>query len=101
MKIMIQLKMSQFGCYELLNLDTNKSKLIQTDWDFPGIASSFGFIPCECCRIFGSDSTDGTVDCIHKKTSQMIKEARDFLDDHCGDKIEDPGYFEVPEGFKI
>jgi hypothetical protein len=65
----------------------NDSVLIQTDWEFPGLASNFGFIPCEC------GFTDGTVDCGHKTASQMIADATFFLDSHIDDIIEDPGYF--------
>lgn len=76
------------GTYELVDLDSGKSLLFQADWDFPGLATSFGFVPCKCGR------TDGSVDCPHKTASQMIAEAQDFLDEHIGDQIPDPGYFD-------
>jgi hypothetical protein len=59
-----------------------------TDFDLQGIASTFGWTPCEC------GSTDGTGDCAHRKASDMIAEAQAFLDDHIGDQADDPGYFE-------
>lgn len=62
--------------------------LVQTDWDWPGLASSFGWIACKCGR------TDGTVDCAHRKAGAMIADARDYLEAHDGESIEDPGYFE-------
>jgi len=74
------------GCY-LLVADSGESRLIQTDWDFPGVASSFGWVPCLC------GETDGTVDCSHRTASDMIMVARQWLDDHVGETIDDPGYF--------
>ena len=59
-----------------------------TDWDYPGVASTFGWAPCDC------GFTDGTVDCEHKTASEMIYEAGEYLDEHIGDVVEDPGYFE-------
>ena len=61
---------------------------IQTDWDFPGAATTFGWRPCECGK------TDGTVDCEHKTASEMIQQAQNYLDEHIGDSVEDPGYFQ-------
>ncbi len=73
-----------------------KTRLVQLDWDFPGIASNFGFVPCDCCS-----STDGTVDCEHRTALEMIQEAGAYLDDVCmldwddpRRLIDDPGYFE-------
>jgi hypothetical protein len=83
----IKLQKANFGCY-LLKAENGKELLIQTDWDFPSTALSFGYCCCEC------GETDGTVDCIHKTATQMITEARDYLDEHIGDIIDDVGYFE-------
>lgn len=74
--------------------DDGRTILMQIDCDFPGLASSFGFIPCEC------GWTDGTVNCPHKTASDMISAAIDFLDDLCSTAderrfIEDPGYFDL------
>ncbi len=83
------------GTYEVtqINPDDSEGKdiLIQTDWDYPGIASSFGWEPC--C---GSGSTDGTVNCpdCGKTASEMIQSAGEYLDNHCGDIVPDPGYFD-------
>jgi hypothetical protein len=55
---------------------TAKTLCVQSDWDFPGLASSFGWESCEC------GATDGTIDCKQK---------------HVGDEIEDPGYFDSEE----
>lgn len=56
--------------------DDMATTLIQTDWDFPGVASACGFEPCEC------GATDGTVDCEHKTASEMISAAYDWLREH-------------------
>ena len=85
---MITLEEGNFGWdYIIRNLETDETVLIQTDWDYPGATSSFGWVACEC------GLTDGTIDCKHKKASDMIESAGNFLDEHIGDEIEDPGYF--------
>lgn len=83
----ITLQSGDFGSYLLVG-DDSQNRLIQTDWDFPGIASTFGWSPCSC------GATDGTVACAHKNAGQMIAEAQAFLDEHIGDDFADPGYFE-------
>ena len=62
--------------------------LIQTDFDFPGTASTFGWSPCH-------RSTDGTVNCpdCGKTATEMISEAAEFLDKNIGAVADDPGYF--------
>ncbi len=67
--------------------DDERTVLVSTDWDFPGLAGNLGFVPCEC------GATDGTVDCPHKTAGEMIEAAQDFLRDHLGEAFEDPGYF--------
>ena len=57
--------------------------LFQTDWDFPSLASCFGYVPCENC-----DTTDGTIDCAHKTASEMIANAYDYLSALSGEAIE-------------
>ena len=83
---MITLEAGQFGNYLIVN-DDGADLLVQTDWDYPGLASSFGFVPCEC------GETDGTVNCAHKTATEMINDAATFLDDNLGKRVEDPGYF--------
>lgn len=86
----IRLDGGQFGWdYILTHIDTGSTRLIQTDWDYPGVASSFGWS-------HGHGETDGTIECpvCHKSASEMITEAAEYLDDHIGDEIDDPGYFE-------
>jgi len=61
--------------------DDKNTVLIQTDWDFPGVASTIGWVPCEC------GETDGTVDCPHKKATNMISEAYDFLRMHADESF--------------
>jgi hypothetical protein len=65
----------------------DRSILIQTDRDHPGVASNLGFVSCECGR------TDGTVPCAHKTVAEMLSAAYEFLDAHIGDTFDDPGYF--------
>ncbi len=58
--------------------DPHDTVMIQTDWDYPGVASRTGFVPCEC------GATDGTVDCEHHKASDMIAAAYDWLAERDG-----------------
>jgi len=51
----------------------DNTALIQTDWDFPGVASRTGWSPCWCGK------TDGTIDCEHKTAIAMISEAYEHL----------------------
>ena len=90
---MISLESAQFGNYLIVDNDTGKDILIQTDWDYPGIASTFGWSPCDECVLSCEGGTDGTVDCKARNASEMISEAASYLDDHIGDSVEDPGYF--------
>jgi hypothetical protein len=61
--------------------DDSDSILIQTDWDWPGVASRMGFVPCEC------GATDGTVKCAHKTASDMIAAAYDHIEAHEGESF--------------
>ena len=75
------------GCYLLTNDQDSRDILIQTDFDFPGVARTFGWSPCH-------SGTDGTVDCpsCKRTASQLISEAAEYLDNN-PDPVEDPGYF--------
>lgn len=70
--------------------DENQTVLVDTDWDYPGLASSLGYVPCPDCG-----DTDGTVDCAHRTADEMITAAADFLKEHLGEVFEDPGYFQA------
>ena len=74
-------------CVKVLNEDKSDSVLFQTDWDWPSLASVFGWSSCKC------GETDGTVGCAHKTAGEMISEAREYIDAHDGETAEDPGYF--------
>jgi len=106
----VRLDEGDCGTYLLIPIATNKeikameyqnrkvftdecSILIQTDWDYPGVASTFGWSPCRGCRQECKGSTDGTVDCKKRTASYMISDAREYLDNHIGKVVEDPGYF--------
>jgi hypothetical protein len=66
---------------------SGRSILAQSDWEFPGLATTFGWTPCPC------GTTDGTIDCEHRTVGDMIADAQDFLRAHAGDTVDDPGYF--------
>ena len=80
------------GSYDWNTRDEKTTILIQTDWDYPGLASTFGFVPCFC------GETDGTVECPHKTAPEMITAASEFLNELCETPdnrrfVSDPGYF--------
>jgi len=76
------------GEYDAYSDNPQDVALFQTDWEWPSLASNFGYVPCKCGH------TDGTVDCEHKTASQMISDAFDWLCDHEGEIVDDPGYFD-------
>ena len=81
--MLVTLESGQFGWdYLLVNEKDETVALIQTDWDYPGIASNLGFVPCDC------GATDGTIDCAHHSAMDMIRAAQTFLDDHIGESFD-------------
>lgn len=86
---------------EIVNED-GRTVLIQTDTDFPGVASSFGWSMrtvqpdgprTHDCRHSG---TDGTVNCPEcgVTATEFISAAREYLANCDGATADDPGYFE-------
>jgi hypothetical protein len=97
----ITLEQGQFGSDYIIRSSDGETMLVQTDWEYPGIATTFGWDTFDvqhdddvtlCKHI----ETDGTVDCpdCGMKTSKFIAAAHDYLDEHIGDEVDDPGYFE-------
>ena len=77
--------------------------LIQTDWDYPSIASNLGY-SLRDSQVINSgyygvtcdhDGTDGTIDCkaCGYPASAFIRDAGDYLNEHDGETFDDPGYF--------
>lgn len=92
------------GCPGEIVNDDGRTLLIQTDWDYPGVAQTFGWTLREVQKlqddyeetpICEHDSTDGTVDCKQCgcTASDFISAARDWLVDNDGAEADDPGYF--------
>jgi len=83
--------------------EDGRSILVQTDWDCPGTAQSFGWslrevqtkanqeneTPCD------HDATDGTVTCrdCGLTAGDFIEAALDWLNDNDGSQADDPGFF--------
>ena len=87
MKIRYEVNPREAPCAILVRNDTDeRTVLIQLDWDYPSLASTFGWQP------------DGTIDCSHKTASEHIREAFTFLRSHEGEEAEDSGYFADHEG---
>ena len=68
----ITLESGEFGWDYIIRHDDGRTKLIQTDYDYPGVASSFGW---------SGEQTD-------------IAGAQKYLDENIGKKADDPGYFD-------
>ncbi len=111
------------GCVKII-ADNGEDRLIQTDWDWPGIANTFGFSlasiqKCPDCgkvstglrnqvvrycrncehnvgHVCSHHESDGTVDCkaCGVLASDFITAARQWIDDNDGAEAQDPGYFE-------
>ena len=80
---------------------SGRNLLVQTDWDFPGVASTFGWNMADVQRDDGHSHcqhsfTDGTIDCAGcgVTASQFIDAAREYIEQHDGATADDPGYFE-------
>lgn len=73
---------NNYGHY-LLKAESGAEKYYQVDYDFPGLAGLFGWVPCGECNL-----TDGTVNCEHKRAGDMIGEAAAFLDDEPSGEVD-------------
>ena len=111
------------GCIgRIVDEESGRDVLIQTDWDQPSVASTFGWSPsdvqtcqncgglvderngdeCEChdcdytSKACDHRGTDGTVDCpgCGLKASRFIEAAGGYLDGCDGQTADDPGYFD-------
>jgi hypothetical protein len=82
---------------------TKETILVQTDWDYPGVARTFGWdmtsvqpeTPPLGCRSCDHSGTDGTVMCPEcgLTATDFISAAYDWLIENDGVTAEDPGYF--------
>ena len=88
----------KYGGFMLYD-ENDRTILIQSDWDFPGVASAFGWSTRKAGKRSCADKcrgTDGTVTCPSCGTTagKYIASASDWLDG-CGSKVvPDPGYFD-------
>lgn len=73
--------------YEIRNLCTDKTIIVQHDGDFPSLAENFGWDMGDKRK---KKYDYGTLD----ERLEVIGDAIDWLDEHIGAKAEDPGYFE-------
>jgi len=71
----------------LLHAQDGRTILVQTDWDFPGVAESFGWSPPTGTTI------DPTGNLTEDGLSVVIGDARDFLHERACSTADDPGYF--------
>lgn len=76
-----------------------ETRLVQSDWDYPGVASTFGWditsVQNDDEHVCEHRGTDGTVDCKEcgLSASDFIAAAGNWLSDNDGATAEDPGYF--------
>jgi hypothetical protein len=107
MRITLEANPSDAPCCVKIIAEDGRGILIQTDRDFPGIASNFGWNLVKVQAPghgYGSDyyrptcehrASDGTVNCPEcgVTASDFICSARQWIDDNDGAEAEDPGYF--------
>lgn len=78
--------------------DDGRDILVQQDWDAPGIASTFGWSPSRIASRSGCKhtGTDGTIACPEcgQAAQCFIVDAILWIDDHDGESVDDPGYFD-------
>lgn len=114
---MITLENGDFNTYLVVN-DDGRDMLFQTDFDYVSLATAFGFdthalphpetddddlLDLESEQMVMQRSqqgcthlhTDGTVKCpdCGMTVAMFIAFAMEYLDEHVGDTVEDPGYF--------
>ena len=80
----------------------SETLLVQTDRDYPAVASSFGWSIRNVQRgnkKCDHESTDGSVDCQEcgLSVTEFINTAADFLRDNNGIEADDPGYFDLAD----
>lgn len=87
---MITYEVYQYGGYLLTDLASEKTQLIQLDYDFPSLARDFGWdgkhVSDEELRqvnLYGAGNSTGA----------EIYSAQKYLDENEGKEVEDPGYF--------
>lgn len=108
--VLIQLEDAEFGNYiirkgyrgshgfvEAKGREEDVTIYIQTDWDYPPVARTFGWQAPRGPGGCEHDGTDGTINCpdCGMKVGRFIDSARRFLDKIAHDNVvvEDPGYF--------
>jgi len=86
----IRLESGDFGWDYIIRNYDGRYHLIQTDYDYAGIASTFGW------RGHTHGETDGTIDCpvCGRKVGTMLASAQNYLDNNVGKMVPDPGYFD-------
>lgn len=81
---------NSYGHYLVTDIATGKTRYFQTDYDFPGLATTFGWngkvLPDRVLRGVRIDPKD--------KTGAQIYSAIQYLDANEGKQVEDPGYFD-------
>jgi len=90
---MITLLEGSYGWSYVIQSDTGEEILIQSDWDYPATAMTFGWSPCTKCRRSCQGASDGTIDCPRRNAFEHIMEAQVWLDRHIGARVDDPGYW--------
>lgn len=100
MRITLDANPSDAPCCVKIIAEDGRDILIQTDWEWPGIATTFGWsvsdVPPNTTRATcDHDGTDGTIDCpcCGLRAGAFIQAARQFLDRNDGESTVDPGYF--------
>jgi hypothetical protein len=91
----ITLEEGGFGWDYMIVHDDGRDLFVQSDWEYPATAMTFGWSPCRWCRRTCRGASDGTIDCARRCAGAHINDAQAWLDRHIGKRVADPGYFEV------
>ena len=77
--------------YDLTHSDGRIVK-VETDWQFPAIASLLGWNPCMNCQQDCRYETDGTIGCVALSAFDHILDAQIYLDRCIGQHIPDTNH---------
>lgn len=96
---MLSYKINRYGHVTVTEQETGETFYVQSDWDLPGLAMTWGWTPShlvnqETAPDCTHGNTDGTIDCVCGLTkTDFIMSAQKWLEDHEGELAEDQGYF--------
>lgn len=82
--------------YPMIEAEDGREVLVQVDYDYPGVASAFGWSVAMVGEGCEHSGTDGTVDCRDCGTTAVgfIAAASEWMSENDGATVDDPGWFD-------